>query len=111
MQRWLATARPPAGAAGHGLATYKGWSATTRPLARSDRPQGQQPARGGHPRARLAVASPQGPADNDHLCCQQGRRAGRRGGCPLAGQLPTVKGSRRLRRSNSEGGPMRVKEG
>ncbi|RRT50162.1 hypothetical protein B296_00026299 [Ensete ventricosum] len=33
IQRWLATTRPPAGVAGHGLATYKGWpTAAKAPL-------------------------------------------------------------------------------
>ncbi|RWV77006.1 hypothetical protein GW17_00062227 [Ensete ventricosum] len=30
MQRWLAMARPPAGAVGHGQATCKGWSAVAK---------------------------------------------------------------------------------
>ncbi|RRT31691.1 hypothetical protein B296_00045961 [Ensete ventricosum] len=34
MQRWLAKAKPPAGATSHGLATCKGRSAMARPLAR-----------------------------------------------------------------------------
>ncbi|RRT52863.1 hypothetical protein B296_00015519 [Ensete ventricosum] len=45
MQRWLATTRPCAGVAGHGLATCKGRSATARP-----------PARAGHPRPALPPA-------------------------------------------------------
>ncbi|RWV78788.1 hypothetical protein GW17_00060194 [Ensete ventricosum] len=48
MQRWLATARPSTGAAGHSLATS----------ARGDRSQGQQPTRGGHLRAQQGAASP-----------------------------------------------------
>ncbi|RRT33618.1 hypothetical protein B296_00050802 [Ensete ventricosum] len=66
--RWLATARPPIGAVGHGLATYKGQSTTARPRARGGRPQGQQPARGGHPRARPAVASPTASRGGDAGC-------------------------------------------
>ncbi|RWW37384.1 hypothetical protein BHE74_00057518 [Ensete ventricosum] len=49
-----------------------------RPLARGGRLQGQQPARGGHPRARLPVA---------HL---QGTAVESKGGRPLARRLPTA---------------------
>ncbi|RWW03390.1 hypothetical protein GW17_00033456 [Ensete ventricosum] len=48
IQRWVATANPPAGVAGHGRATCKGLSPAARP-----------PARGGHPQARPAAASRQ----------------------------------------------------
>ncbi|RWV82755.1 hypothetical protein GW17_00055717 [Ensete ventricosum] len=50
MQRWLATSKPPAGVASHGLATCKGWPTTARPPAR-----GGQPARGCHPLAEAAA--------------------------------------------------------
>ncbi|RZS28750.1 hypothetical protein BHM03_00062387 [Ensete ventricosum] len=102
MQRWLATARPPIGAVGHGLATCKGRPAAARPPAMGCRLQGQQPTRGGHPRARPVVASPQGPTGS-------GQPA--RGCRPLAGRLPVAKGSCRLRRGNGDDDVVRVKEG
>ncbi|RWW35295.1 hypothetical protein BHE74_00059784 [Ensete ventricosum] len=41
----------------------------------------------------------------------RGGGVGRRDGRPLVGRLPTAKGSHRLRRSSSDGGVVRVKEG
>ncbi|RZS24785.1 hypothetical protein BHM03_00057894 [Ensete ventricosum] len=111
MQRWLATARAPAGAAGYGLATCKGWPATAKaPLQGGDRLQPRPPCKGAatrrHGRLRLArkglslTASP---------VANRGGDAGRRGGRPLAGWLLTAKGSRRLRRGS--GDAVKVKEG
>ncbi|RWV77931.1 hypothetical protein GW17_00061175 [Ensete ventricosum] len=102
MQRWLAMAKPPAGVAGHELATCKGRPIAARPPARGGRPQGQQPTRGDHPRARPAAASP---------VASKGGKAGRRGGSPLAGRRPIAKGSHRLRRGNNDDGAVRVNEG
>ncbi|RWV83346.1 hypothetical protein GW17_00055053 [Ensete ventricosum] len=70
MQRWLTTARPPAGAAGHGLATCKGRSAGLPPEASPAANRGgSTDRRGGRPLAwRLPTA--------------KGRSAYRRGGCP-----------------------------
>ncbi|RWW39347.1 hypothetical protein BHE74_00055327 [Ensete ventricosum] len=65
MQRWLATAKPPARVVGHGLATCNGQKAAARPPTRGGRPQGQQPARGDHQRARPTAASPQVLAGSD----------------------------------------------
>ncbi|RWV85211.1 hypothetical protein GW17_00053012 [Ensete ventricosum] len=100
MQRWLAMARPPAGATGYSQGPpARGRPAAARPPARGDRPQGQQPAWGSHPRARPAhkgLPPAASPATN-------------RGGRPLPGRLPPAKGSRRLRRGND--GVVRVKEG
>ncbi|RWW24013.1 hypothetical protein GW17_00011710 [Ensete ventricosum] len=93
MQRWLATARPPAVAASHGLATYKGRPAAAKaPLQGGGRPQGQQPARGCRPRTALPPA---------------GMAA------PWQGRLPTIKGSHRLRRGSGSdiNDVVRVKEG
>ncbi|RZS23307.1 hypothetical protein BHM03_00056209 [Ensete ventricosum] len=90
IQRWLATARPPTRVTGHGLATYKGRPAVAK-----------LPTRGGHPRARPNVASP---------IASRGGGAGRRGGRPLARQLPIIKGSHRLHRDSGDGGAMTVKE-
>ncbi|RWW44936.1 hypothetical protein BHE74_00049267 [Ensete ventricosum] len=73
----------------------QGWPTMAWLPARGGRPQGQQPARGGYPRAWSAVASP---------TASKVGGAGRRGGCPLVGRLPTAKGSR-------GGGAVRVKEG
>ncbi|RWV79601.1 hypothetical protein GW17_00059237 [Ensete ventricosum] len=58
--------------------------------------------RGGHPRARPAAASP---------AASKGGGAGHMGGRPLAGRLPTAKGSRRLRRGSGGGSVLRMKEG
>ncbi|RWV83548.1 hypothetical protein GW17_00054823 [Ensete ventricosum] len=91
MQRWLATARPLAGAVGHGLATCKGQPTAAR-----------HPARGGHPRARSAAVS---------LAASRGGEAVRWGGRPLAGQLPAAKGNRRLRKGSDASDAVRVKEG
>ncbi|RWW19751.1 hypothetical protein BHE74_00038514 [Ensete ventricosum] len=91
MQRWLAMATALAGAAGHGLATCNGRSAAAR-----------SPARCGYPRARSPAASP---------VTSRGDGTGRTGGRPLVGQLPTAKGSRRLRRGSGGGAGVRVKEG
>ncbi|RWV82527.1 hypothetical protein GW17_00055972 [Ensete ventricosum] len=87
MQRWLATARPPVGAADHGLATCIGR------LAAATCGHGQlRPARKGQPVAASPTAS-------------RGGGAGRRGGRPLAGrQPPLALGQRRRRRSEGEGG-------
>ncbi|RWV84553.1 hypothetical protein GW17_00053724 [Ensete ventricosum] len=88
MQRWLAMARPPTGAASH---TRKG-----RPPAGTV--GSGQPVRGCCSRPAYR---------------QQVRDAGRRVGRPLAAWLPAVKGSRRLRKGNGSdsGGAVRVKEG
>ncbi|RWV84973.1 hypothetical protein GW17_00053274 [Ensete ventricosum] len=83
MQRWLATARPPAGAAAR----------------RGSSPQGA--ATRGHGRLRpahkgqLVAASP---------AANRGGGAGRRGGRPLAGRLPAAKGIRRLRKGSDRKG-------
>ncbi|RZR93238.1 hypothetical protein BHM03_00021686 [Ensete ventricosum] len=72
--------------------------------ARKGRPPAanrQRSARKGQP----VVASPQ------EVAASSGGGAGRRGGRPLAGRLPAVKGSRRLRRGSGGGGAVRVKEG
>ncbi|RWW16526.1 hypothetical protein GW17_00019589 [Ensete ventricosum] len=61
-----------------------------------------KPARGGHPRARAATASP---------TASRGGNAGRRGGRPLEGRLPVAKGSCRLCRGSGSGDVVRVKEG
>ncbi|RWV95353.1 hypothetical protein GW17_00042028 [Ensete ventricosum] len=90
MQMWLAATKPLAGAVGHGLATYKGRPATARPLGAAAR------------KGLLPVASP---------AASRGGGAGRRGGRPLAGWLPTEKGSCRLCRGSGGGGTVRVKEG
>ncbi|RRT73776.1 hypothetical protein B296_00027394 [Ensete ventricosum] len=90
MQRWLVVARPPAGAAGHGLATYKGRPAMARPLGAVAH------------KGLLPVASP---------VASMGDGAGHRGDRPLAGRLPTAKGSRRLCRGSGGDDAMRVKEG
>ncbi|RWV77232.1 hypothetical protein GW17_00061966 [Ensete ventricosum] len=113
MQRWLATARPPVGVAGHGLATCKGRPTAARPPARGSRwwplvgmAASDQPARASRwcpTRKGLPLAA--SPA------ASRGGGAGRRGGRPLAGRLPTAKGSRHLRRGNDSGGVVRVKEG
>ncbi|RZR96003.1 hypothetical protein BHM03_00024926 [Ensete ventricosum] len=58
--------------------------------------------RGGHPLARPAATS---------LAASRGDGVDRRGGRPLAGQLPTAKGNRRLRRGNDDSIAVRVKEG
>ncbi|RWV83072.1 hypothetical protein GW17_00055370 [Ensete ventricosum] len=113
MQRWMAMAKPPAGAVGHSLATCKGRSAVARPLARGDRPQEQQPARGGHLRARSAAASPQGPTGKGLPpaaipAASRGDGAGRRGGRPLVRWLLAANGSRRLRRGSSGNSTVRV---
>ncbi|RZS19746.1 hypothetical protein BHM03_00052179 [Ensete ventricosum] len=91
MQRWLATARPPIGAVGHGLATCKG-----RPPARAAARKGA--SRQGLPPASSPAAS-------------RGGGAGCRGGRPMAGWLPAAKGSHRLRRGSGGDGVVRVKEG
>ncbi|RWW48829.1 hypothetical protein BHE74_00045061 [Ensete ventricosum] len=58
LQGWLAMARPPTGAVGHGLATCKGVTDCGQgPLQRGDRLQLRPPARG---RLDVARASPQG---------------------------------------------------
>ncbi|RWW18124.1 hypothetical protein GW17_00017905 [Ensete ventricosum] len=91
MQRWLAMAKPPVGAVGHGLATCKGWPAMARPRAW-----------GGHPRARPTAATP---------AASKGSGVGRRGGRPLARWLSVSKGSHRLRRGSGGSDEVRVKEG
>ncbi|RWV86894.1 hypothetical protein GW17_00051166 [Ensete ventricosum] len=100
MQRWLATARPPARAVDHGMATCKVRLAAARPPTRGGRPQGQQPARGDHPWARPAAANP---------TASRGGAADRRVGRPLAGRLPVVKGSRRLHKGSDGDNAVRVK--
>ncbi|RRT36007.1 hypothetical protein B296_00042589 [Ensete ventricosum] len=122
---------PHTGAVGHVLVTCKGWPAVAKPLARGCRPQGQQLARGGRPRARPAMTSPQGVATLGQPYRQQGQQrlarkglppsasptasrgdsVGRRGGRPLAGRLSVAMGNRRLRRGSGGGGAVRVKEG
>ncbi|RWV87533.1 hypothetical protein GW17_00050460 [Ensete ventricosum] len=104
MQRWLAMAKPHAGATDNSLATCKGWSPAGATARKGRPPAGtagcgrQQPAHKGLPPTASHAAS-------------RGDDAGRRGGCPLAGRLSDAKGSRRLRRGNSEDGAARVKEG
>ncbi|RWW46383.1 hypothetical protein BHE74_00047688 [Ensete ventricosum] len=61
-----------------------------------------KPVRGGRQRARPAAASP---------TASKGGGVGPRGGCPLAGRLPTAKGGHRLRRGNDDDDAMPVKEG
>ncbi|RRT82630.1 hypothetical protein B296_00011038 [Ensete ventricosum] len=84
MQRWLAIVRPPARATDHGLATCKG-------------------------RLPAGAATGKGLLPVDSLAASRGGGADR----PLAGRLPTAKGSHRLRRGSgsSDGGAVRVKEG
>ncbi|RWW03529.1 hypothetical protein GW17_00033309 [Ensete ventricosum] len=75
MQKWLATAKPPAWAAGHGLATCKGRPAMVKaPMQGGDRlrpcplqgaaaHKGQQPTRDGHSQGQQPLAAkPQGAA-------------------------------------------------
>ncbi|RWV84054.1 hypothetical protein GW17_00054266 [Ensete ventricosum] len=107
------------GAAGYGHAPCKGQPATARP-----------PTRGGHPRARPTASQPPGAVGNDQPVrtnrlrparkglpptasptANRGDIAGHRSGRPLAGRLPTAKGSRRLRRGSGESNIVRVKEG
>ncbi|RRT62141.1 hypothetical protein B296_00015689 [Ensete ventricosum] len=83
-------------------------------VSESRRRGGQPPYKAGYPRpgrgqgqlARAAIA-------HGHTSLQRGARRGlppmtnptasHRGGCPLAGWLPTGKGSHRLRRGSSDG--------
>ncbi|RWV80555.1 hypothetical protein GW17_00058157 [Ensete ventricosum] len=81
MQRWLAMARPPAGATGHGLATCKGRPTAARP-----------PARGDHPWAWPAVASPQGVTARGQPCHQQRQRRRSQGCLPLGRAATDRKG-------------------
>ncbi|RWW53938.1 hypothetical protein BHE74_00039525 [Ensete ventricosum] len=69
------------------------------------------PTRGGHPRAQLAAASPQGLSLADSPAASRCGGTGHKGGRPLARRLPTAKGSRRLRRGSDDDGAIRVKEG
>ncbi|RWV77187.1 hypothetical protein GW17_00062025 [Ensete ventricosum] len=97
LRRWLFTTRPLVGAAGLGLATCKGRPpAGTTGYSQPSRASRQQPTCKGLPPAASPAAS-------------RGGGAGRKVGCPLAGRLPTAKGSRRLHRGSS--GAVRVKEG
>ncbi|RZR99335.1 hypothetical protein BHM03_00028854 [Ensete ventricosum] len=65
MQRWLATARPPVGAADHGLATCKGRLPAGATARRGNNPQGVatcghdqlRPARKGQPTSASPTAS------------------------------------------------------
>ncbi|RWW23350.1 hypothetical protein GW17_00012406 [Ensete ventricosum] len=77
-QGWLATARPPAGAVGHDLTTYKGVAAVAKGapakgrLAAAEAPfQGQLAS--SHPRAQPLV--PQGPQGHLVAGCPQGATA------------------------------------
>ncbi|RWW35567.1 hypothetical protein BHE74_00059488, partial [Ensete ventricosum] len=118
---WLATSKPPIGAVGLGLATYKGRPITARPPARGGRAatrrhgrlrsarrgDRQRPAHKGQP----AAIDPQGVAARDQPCRQQGRRRRSQGWLPLdratvdrKGQLPPMQGQRRRRRIEGEGG-------
>ncbi|RZR74884.1 hypothetical protein BHM03_00045504 [Ensete ventricosum] len=140
MQRWLAMARPPAGAVNHGLATCNGRPATARPPARGDRLrpgplQGAAACRGsssqgvatrGHDRLwqarrgdRLWPArrgncqrpARKGQSATVSPAASRGDNASRMGGCPLAGRLPAAKGNRRLRMGSGGDDTIRVKEG
>ncbi|RRT31649.1 hypothetical protein B296_00054450, partial [Ensete ventricosum] len=140
--------------AGHGQAPYRGgwpWPGylqgatdcsqgppargqlAAKPPAMGDRPQGQQPGKGGHPWAWPAMASPrtalplaigsrplgQQPGRGGHPrawsatgpVASKGDDASRRGGRTLAGRLPAIKGSQGLRRGSDGGDVVRVKEG
>ncbi|RZS14351.1 hypothetical protein BHM03_00046032 [Ensete ventricosum] len=122
MQRLLATARPPAGAADHGLAACKGRLVAAKapqqgggrlrpgPLQRAAG-CGQAPCKGRPPAG--AEARKGRPPASTAGCGQpaRGGGTGRRGGRPLAGRLSTAKGSRRLCRGNGGGGAVRVNEG
>ncbi|RRT42312.1 hypothetical protein B296_00023472 [Ensete ventricosum] len=90
---------PHIGAVGHDLATCKGAAGCGQgPLHRGDR---LRPAhRGSSRRQALSLAA---------AAASRGSSVGRRGGRPLAGLLPTDKGSRRLRRGRS-GDAVRVRE-
>ncbi|RWW61973.1 hypothetical protein BHE74_00030927 [Ensete ventricosum] len=98
MQRWLATARPPTGAVGHGLATCKGRPAVARPPARAAARRGSSPQ--GRPPA--GTANPQGVAARDQPYYQQRRWCQSQGWLPLGmaavgrkGQLPPAQGQQR----------------
>ncbi|RRT31412.1 hypothetical protein B296_00052686 [Ensete ventricosum] len=104
MQRWLATARPPAGTVGHGLATYKWRSITAKaPLHGGGRLRPgplQGAATRGHGRlwpARKGLL----PADSP--TASMGGDTCHRGGRPLAGWLSVAKGNRRRLFNEGEG--------
>ncbi|RWW09354.1 hypothetical protein GW17_00027162 [Ensete ventricosum] len=98
------------GAAGCGQAPYKGWSPAGAAARKGRPPTGTagcgQPARVNRQRlTRKGLPPAASPT------ATKGGGAGRRGGRPLAGRLPTIKGSRRLRRCSGDGDAVRVKEG
>ncbi|RWW18983.1 hypothetical protein GW17_00016998 [Ensete ventricosum] len=86
-------------------APIQGWLPTTRPWPGPARKGGRHRSWGQQP-AGAAIA-------HGHTSLQRGARRGlppmtnptasHRGGCPLAGWLPTGKGSHRLRRGSSDG--------
>ncbi|RZS22605.1 hypothetical protein BHM03_00055411 [Ensete ventricosum] len=91
MQRWLATARPPTGAANHGWLPTRGGRLRSGPL------QGAVTCKGLPPAASPAAS--------------RGDCAGHKGGRHLAGRLSAAMGSRRLRKGIDGDGTVRVKEG
>ncbi|RZS25845.1 hypothetical protein BHM03_00059107, partial [Ensete ventricosum] len=101
MQRWLAMARPPVGVADHSLATCKG-----RPPAGTvgfGQPAGAVGS-GQHVRASRQRPARKGLSPAASPTTSRGGGAGRRGGRPLAGRVPTAMGSRRLRRGSDDDG-------
>ncbi|RWV78243.1 hypothetical protein GW17_00060818 [Ensete ventricosum] len=85
MQRWLATARPPIGAADHGLATCKEWpTAAKAPLQGAAARRGSSPhgaTTRGHGRLRPAR---KGLPPTDSPATSRGDGAGYKGGRPFA---------------------------
>ncbi|RWV81652.1 hypothetical protein GW17_00056904 [Ensete ventricosum] len=105
MQRWLATAKPPAGVADCGQAPCKGLPPVGA-IARKGRPPTGMAGYG-----QPAAASPQGVAARGQPYRQQGWQRRSQGWPPLIGRLSTAKGSHCLRRHSDDDGAVRVKEG
>ncbi|RWW36054.1 hypothetical protein BHE74_00058953 [Ensete ventricosum] len=98
----VATRDQPAEVAGHDQAPYRGGRPWPGYL------QGATALKGSN---LQGAASPQGVAPATSPIASRGDGASRRGGRPLAGRLPTAKGSRRLRRGSGSDGAVRVMVG
>ncbi|RRT32749.1 hypothetical protein B296_00050223 [Ensete ventricosum] len=119
MQRWLVTTKPPVGASGLGLTTYKGWPPSGAAARKGRPPTGTvvygQPAGAivsGQPtRASRQRPTRKGLSPVASPTTSRGGDVGHKGGHPLAGPLSTAKGNRRLCKGSDDGDALRVKEG